>query len=1164
MKAKLPIITVIFLGIILVGFFNAPPDGHTGAPGDSLCSSCHGGNNPLGFDGGIEISGPGPLIVPGATYTISVIVSNPNGLAQRAGFQIVALDENDNNIGTLSNASPNSTLSTQGGRTYFKHNPGVNFPGSNEVEWTVDWTAPAMTNSTSANFYGAGNIADGNGQSSNDFIVTTVLEVDIEAGADPLEITIVSSSNVSCFGGSDGIAEAQASGGEGSYSFLWSNGETSAIANQLSAGMHEVTVTDGGGNSASTSVEIDQADQIEIQLMSQINVSCFGGNDGFLSVGGLGGTGQLSFNWSNGENGESIFNLSSGNYSVTATDENGCTSNASYFISEADPIFITESFQNLSCNGSDDGEISLIVDGGTPPYEVNWSSGDLGISLSDLPAGDYFYTLTDANDCTEVGAITIDAPDEIVLSVSFIDPSCPGCNDGSATVSAVGGVGNFSYSWDTDPPQNTAMASNLTAGSYTVTVSDGNNCEMTAMVTLTATGDCITEGGFYYNQNEVYCTSGSLQNLCYEIQESSLQDSLNLCDTTLLITNPLWYNFVAGDSLFHILANIGNCSPGDGLRIAVFELDCSQSFGAGSDGVLPDGSLILTDCEWMLSPQSGEIEIEVATSPGKIYGLMIEGWEDDQCTFEVLEVFAAGDAPELDDDDLGGLVFQDIGLGTDTVCVGAIGIEFTVEGEVSGACTFIWTLEDKSTGEIIELENEDPVTTVYVDFPIVGEYEVCVVASNLCGVTNPVCVDIVVSSLLPYYVKDTICKREDYTWIGPFGEVLQIIPAPDSAGDYQFDTIAINQWGCEIESFLDLYVIPDNIDDKTPLSAVICRGGGFQMPDGSIYFETGFYGEDNSIFITQASEPGSTYQCDSFFTLDLIVLDIGVFWEDPICIDDQIFIFPDQGISPNPNFQPGFGGEEISWQWIRTSDGDTISANALGQIDSLTGFLTLDKEFHFTQDVETFEWYVQITYEGQPDEPCNFIPGSFRIDLNDFYPAKPDLSGPDRIAPDSLLSLMVSSLGDPNENILYFWEVNSDPDDFTIINDSTDTVLELIFHRVGVHEVCVYASNECGNSERSCIEIEVELGVSIEDPVGDLYGVRVFPNPAEDYLIIKSKDIKGEIDIRIFDSAGKVVKFNSRQFDRQSHLDLRGLSPGVYFIQIYHKGTVFREHFVKK
>lgn len=157
---------------------NNPPNGRTGAPGDGLCTDCHSSAG-AGQDAEIEVAGLPDLISPGSTYRISVTVRNPNGLASLAGFQMTILDESNALGGTLSNAGENATITSASGREYFEHNPAVAFPGSNEVSWAVDWTAPSGPLESKVNYYVVGNAANGNGQSSGDVIVTATGSVTI-------------------------------------------------------------------------------------------------------------------------------------------------------------------------------------------------------------------------------------------------------------------------------------------------------------------------------------------------------------------------------------------------------------------------------------------------------------------------------------------------------------------------------------------------------------------------------------------------------------------------------------------------------------------------------------------------------------------------------------------------------------------------------------------------------------------------------------------------------------------------------------------------------------------------------------------------------------------------------------------------------------------------
>ncbi len=179
-KSKLLIFGVLFLSIFLLGNASFPPVSSTGAPGEGLCSDCHLGNNPLDIDGDISINGIPTNPIDGERYELEVILRNPNGLAARGGFQLVVLDGDNNNLGSLENPSANSRTRNFLGKQYFEHSPASNFPGENELVWTVDWLVPEDPDNREVNIYAAGNIADGDGSSANDFIVTEVLETTIE------------------------------------------------------------------------------------------------------------------------------------------------------------------------------------------------------------------------------------------------------------------------------------------------------------------------------------------------------------------------------------------------------------------------------------------------------------------------------------------------------------------------------------------------------------------------------------------------------------------------------------------------------------------------------------------------------------------------------------------------------------------------------------------------------------------------------------------------------------------------------------------------------------------------------------------------------------------------------------------------------------------------
>lgn len=167
-----------FLGLvastmILVSFSPNPPDGKTGAPGDGFCQECHNTPNPPG-NGTITVEGFPENITPNETYRLTVVNRDTMGNAVRAGFQMTILGQFNTRAGTMSNPSANSAVANVMGRQYFEHHPAVDYPDSNVVRWTVDWTAPDVSVSSQITYYIAGNIANGDFKETSDRIVNGI------------------------------------------------------------------------------------------------------------------------------------------------------------------------------------------------------------------------------------------------------------------------------------------------------------------------------------------------------------------------------------------------------------------------------------------------------------------------------------------------------------------------------------------------------------------------------------------------------------------------------------------------------------------------------------------------------------------------------------------------------------------------------------------------------------------------------------------------------------------------------------------------------------------------------------------------------------------------------------------------------------------------------
>lgn len=456
--------------------------GYTGAPGDGVCSSCHSSTNPS-FTGSIAIDGVPASITAGQLYQITVTVTNPGLNQNEAGFQIVALNSSNTNAGNFTNPSAASSVKTSAGKKYFGHAPSVPFMGLPELTWTVDWTAPA-SGSGEITFYGGSILANGNNSSSNDKFVTTEASGTLVSSPTPLSVTLSNVENASCNGVADGTATAVPTGGSPNYSYSWNNGETSQTATALPAGLARVTVTDNAGATSTASVNITQPTAINITVQSTQNPTCFNTGNGSISVSASGGNGGFFYDWSNGASGATISGLNPGNYVVTVTDNNGCEAIDDIQLTSPPSIQVVSAFiTNVTCFGGNNGSIDLTASGGSGSLDIVWSTGQTGGLITNLSAGNYAATITDDNNCQLEVDYNINQPTLVGGSTSITTPiACPGGSNGVALATGNGGVGPYTFSWSTG--STTASAPNLSAGTYTVTITDKNNCTATRQVTL--------------------------------------------------------------------------------------------------------------------------------------------------------------------------------------------------------------------------------------------------------------------------------------------------------------------------------------------------------------------------------------------------------------------------------------------------------------------------------------------------------------------------------------------------------------------------------------------------------------------------------------------------------------------------------------------------------
>jgi gliding motility-associated-like protein len=352
--------------------------------------------------------------------------------------------------------------------------------------YTYQWSNPNMSNQQAICGLEVGpitvTVTDQNGCSA-----TATLQI---TGLPALSINLTKT-DVNCLNGTDGTASVVASGGESPYSYQWSAGSTPAQSstNGLIAGLVSVTVTDNNGCQAFGSVTLLQPTTgVQVDAVQTV-ISCYSQNESVAQATANGGTSPYGFSWSPGNlSTASISNISIGNYTVTVTDANGCTSTDMVLVEQWDAYNINISTTPPSCNGIADGQMNAVVlTGGDGIYSYEWSNGDNGDFLSDLAGGvTYTVTVTDGQGCTGTASRLLENPMPLAITMAKTDLLCYGDSNGTATVANVGGgTAPFSYLWDTfAQSQTTVTATDLQAGTYSVEVTDAAGCTNTAEITI--------------------------------------------------------------------------------------------------------------------------------------------------------------------------------------------------------------------------------------------------------------------------------------------------------------------------------------------------------------------------------------------------------------------------------------------------------------------------------------------------------------------------------------------------------------------------------------------------------------------------------------------------------------------------------------------------------
>jgi len=310
------------------------------------------------------------------------------------------------------------------------------------------------------------------------FTATTTVTVTVN----PVVNVTATPTNVSCFGGSTGSVLANGSSGTSPYSYSWSGTQTTQTISNLAIGNYTVTITDSKGCTSTSTTAITQPAVIALTASQNTPSTCSGNNGVAVTTAATGGTGTFSYLWSNGSTGLTASPLASGTYTVTATDANGCTKTSTAIINNNPlPTINSVTPSALLCNGATTGS-AVVSATGTGTLTYSWTNGNTGATSTNLGAGTYYVTVSDATGCNAISSVVITNPVAITVNpVTPVNANC-GASNGSAVASASGGTGALTYTWSNLASGQTANG--LSAATYTVTVKDANACSVTNTISI--------------------------------------------------------------------------------------------------------------------------------------------------------------------------------------------------------------------------------------------------------------------------------------------------------------------------------------------------------------------------------------------------------------------------------------------------------------------------------------------------------------------------------------------------------------------------------------------------------------------------------------------------------------------------------------------------------
>jgi hypothetical protein len=564
---------------------------------DISCNGADDGSISLNISGGTTPYASATLSSAGGTRTVSLPSNNTLTGLEPGSYQLFVRDANfcpSNSISftisepdllVIQNISGTSyvcegetgsfTVGVTGGATPYSYS----IDGGNNFQSSPTFTG--LPGGTSYTF----TAMDANGctATSNP---NTITELPPIAGT-------AAATDITCFGTNDGtITISGVSGGANSgfeYSLDGTNFQTGDTFTGLTGGSYTVHIRDGFSCTTTLTASISEPPAVTGMANVLSNESCAGASDGSVEINANNTVSPVTYALDNGTpQSSNIFTgISAGNHTVEVlSGPDNCSTTVTFSITAPSPVVITAIEDDVTCNGSSDGSVSLTASGGAGSYTYsvtggnNYAGSGASSIFGGLSPGSYTATATDANGCSGTINFVITEPAAVQATFSATNPSCVGTSDGTITLTnATGGTGNLTYRiGGTGSFQSSGNFTGLAAGTYTIEIQDANGCQSSENITITdptpitatvtinsnASGCGNTDGVFTIsnpvNGNGTYTysidgtnfqSSGSFTGLSAGIYTVTIQDGTSCTGTvTATITEPSGITAsIAGSSL---------------------------------------------------------------------------------------------------------------------------------------------------------------------------------------------------------------------------------------------------------------------------------------------------------------------------------------------------------------------------------------------------------------------------------------------------------------------------------------------------------------------------------------------------------------------------------------------------------------------------------------